>query len=159
MPKVEMYTDGSARGNPGPGGYGVILKWGSAEKELSGGFRKTTNNRMELLAVIIGLETLTREGLEVDVYSDSKYVVEAVKQGWVFGWQKKGFKGKKNPDLWQRFLKIYYKHKVKFHWVKGHNDHPYNERCDVLATTAADGKHLHIDKEYEAGADSMFSGD
>ncbi len=157
MPKVELYTDGSARGNPGPGGYGAILKWGSAERELSGGFRKTTNNRMELLAVIVGLETLTREGLEVDVYSDSKYVVEAVKQGWVFGWQKKGFKGKKNPDLWQRFLKVYYKHKVKFHWIKGHNEHPYNERCDLLATTAADGKHLHIDKEYEAGKDSIFS--
>jgi ribonuclease HI len=159
MPKVELYTDGSARGNPGPGGYGVILKWGNAEKELSAGFRKTTNNRMELLAVIVGLETLTREGLEVEVYSDSKYVVEAVKQGWVFGWQKKGFKGKKNPDLWQRFLKVYYKHKVKFHWIKGHNEHPYNERCDVLATTAADGRHLAIDKEYEDSKDSIFSED
>lgn len=150
MPKVELYTDGSARGNPGPGGYGLILKFGSVEKEMSGGFRKTTNNRMELLAVIIGLETLTRP-VEVEVYSDSKYVVEAVKQGWVFGWQKKGFKGKKNPDLWQRFLSVYPKHKVTFHWIRGHNDHPYNERCDVLATTAADGHNLQIDTAYEQG--------
>ncbi len=137
--KVELYTDGSARGNPGPGGYGAILKWGKHEKELSGGFRRTTNNRMELLAVIVGLESLTRDGLEVDVYSDSKYVVEAVKQRWVFGWAQKGFKGKKNPDLWQRFLKIYPKNKVNFHWVKGHDGHHFNERCDVLATEAADG--------------------
>jgi ribonuclease HI len=157
MPKVELYTDGSARGNPGPGGYGVILKWGSVEKEMSEGFRKTTNNRMELLAVIKGLEALTRP-VEVEVYSDSKYVVEAVKQGWVFGWQKKGFKGKKNPDLWQRFLKIYAKHKVTFHWIRGHNDHPYNERCDVLATTAADGRNLQIDTAYEEGKDNLFEG-
>jgi len=151
MAHVELYTDGSARGNPGPGGYGVILKYGNTEKELSQGFRKTTNNRMELLAVIVGLESLTRDGVEVHVYSDSKYVVEAINQGWVFGWQKKGFKNKKNPDLWQRFLKIYPKHKVKFHWVRGHNDHPFNERCDVLATTAADGYKLLVDEGYEAG--------
>ncbi|MCW5908951.1 MAG: ribonuclease HI [Chitinophagales bacterium] len=156
MQRVEIYTDGSARGNPGPGGYGVILKYGDKEKELSKGYRKTTNNRMELLAVITGLEALTRNGLEVDVYSDSKYVVDAVKQGWVFGWQKKGFKNKKNPDLWQRFLKVYAKHKVHFHWIKGHNDHHYNERCDVLATQAADGTHLLIDKEYEDGAENLF---
>jgi ribonuclease HI len=161
MPKVEIYTDGSARGNPGPGGYGVILKYGTAEKELSQGFRKTTNNRMELLAVIVGLEALTREGLEVDIYSDSKYVVDAVKLGWVFNWQKKGFKGKKNSDLWKRFLKVYAKHKVKFHWIKGHNEHPYNERCDVLATAAADGQHHHllIDKGYEEGKDGIFMED
>lgn len=157
MPTVEIYTDGSARGNPGPGGYGAILKWGKVEKELSQGFRKTTNNRMELLAVIVALETLTREGLDVDVYSDSKYVVEAVKQGWVFGWQKKGFKGKKNPDLWSRFLKVYSKHHIQFHWIKGHNDHPYNERCDVLATEAADSRHLLIDKGYESGAGEIFT--
>ena len=114
MAAVEIYTDGSARNNPGRGGYGTILKYGSKEKELSQGFRKTTNNRMELLAVIIGLETLTRHGLEVTVYSDSKYVVDAVELKWVFGWKKKGFKGKKNPDLWLRFLEIYAKHKVKF---------------------------------------------
>ena len=105
---------------------------------------------MELLAVIVGLEALTREQVEVDVYSDSKYVVEAVKQGWVFGWEKIGFKKKKNPDLWKRFLIIYRKHKVHFHWVRGHNDHPYNERCDVLATTAADGYELAVDEGYDA---------
>ena len=149
MAIVELYTDGSARDNPGRGGYGAILKYGSKEKELSQGFRKTTNNRMELLAVIVGLETLTREQVEVVVYSDSKYVVEAVNQKWVFGWQKKGFKNKKNPDLWIRFLKVYAKHKVKFKWIKGHNDHPYNERCDVLATEAADGGNLLIDEVYE----------
>ena len=150
MAKVEIYTDGAARGNPGRGGYGVVLKYGEKEKELSAGFRKTTNNRMELLAVITGLESLTREGLEVHIYSDSKYVVEAINQKWVFRWQKKGFKNKKNPDLWLRFLKIYPKHHVTFHWVKGHNAHEYNERCDVLATNAADGTHLHIDEVYEA---------
>jgi ribonuclease HI len=149
MAKVQIYTDGSARGNPGPGGYGVILKSGPHEKELSQGYRLTTNNRMELLAVIVGLEALTREGLEVDIYSDSKYVVEAVNQRWVFGWVKKNFKDKKNPDLWLRFLDVYKKHKVKFHWIKGHNDHPYNERCDVLATEAADGGGLLVDEGYE----------
>jgi ribonuclease HI len=152
MATVEIYTDGSARGNPGPGGYGAILKYGKHEKELSQGYRRTTNNRMELLAVIVALESLTREGLDVDVYSDSKYVVEAVNQKWVFGWVKKNFKGKKNPDLWKRFLKVYPKHHVKFIWIKGHNEHPYNERCDVLATTAADGGGLLIDEAFESGA-------
>ncbi len=149
MPKVEIYTDGSARGNPGPGGYGAILKYGHHEKELSQGYRLTTNNRMELLAVIVALETLTRDKLEVDIYSDSKYVVEAVEQRWVFGWEKKGFAKKKNPDLWKRFLAVYRKHHIKFHWIKGHNNHPMNERCDVLATTAADSNHLLIDSEFE----------
>ena len=158
MAVVELYTDGSARDNPGRGGYGAILKYGNKEMELSQGFRKTTNNRMELLAVIAGLEMLNREGLEVHVYSDSKYVVEAVNQKWVFGWVKKGFKNKKNPDLWMRFLNIYKKHHVKFYWVKGHNDHPYNERCDILATEAADSRNLLIDEGYEAGGESkMFS--
>ena len=152
MAVVEIYTDGSARGNPGPGGYGAILKYGKHEKELSQGYRRTTNNRMELLAVIVALESLTREGLDVDVYSDSKYVVEAVNQKWVFGWQKKGFKDKKNPDLWKRFLQVYPKHHIKFHWIKGHNEHHYNERCDVLATTAADGRNLLIDAGFEAAA-------
>ncbi len=149
MPHVEIYTDGSARSNPGRGGYGTILKFGEKEKELSQGFRLTTNNRMELMAVIVGLESLTREGLDVIIYSDSKYVVDSVEKKWVFGWQKKGFKDKKNPDLWKRFLKVFPKHKVKFKWIKGHNDHPYNERCDVLATTAADGRHLLVDEVYE----------
>jgi ribonuclease HI len=150
MPVVELYTDGAARGNPGPGGYGAILRYGKHEKELSQGYRRTTNNRMELLAVIAGLEALTKAGMDVMVYSDSKYVVEAVKQGWVFTWQKTGFKKKKNPDLWRRFLEVYKKHNVKFTWIRGHNEHPENERCDVLATTAADSRNLLIDEGYEA---------
>lgn len=150
MMEVEIYTDGSARGNPGNGGYGAILKYGKHEKELSQGYRRTTNNRMELLGVIVALEALTSEGITVHIYSDSKYVVEAVNQKWVFGWEKKDFRGKKNSDLWKRFLKIYPKHTIKFHWIKGHNEHPYNERCDVLATTAADGDGLLIDEEYES---------
>jgi ribonuclease HI len=136
--KVEIYTDGSARGNPGPGGYGVILKYGRHERELSQGYRLTTNNRMELLATITGLEALTRDKLDVVIYSDSKYVVESVEKRWVFNWEKKGYKDKKNVDLWQRFLKIFRKHQVKFVWIKGHNAHHFNERCDVLATHAAD---------------------
>lgn len=149
MSVVELYTDGSSRGNPGPGGYGAILKYGKHEKELSGGYRKTTNNRMELLAVIKGLEALTREGLTVHIYSDSKYVVEAVEKRWVWGWQKKNFKDKKNADLWRQYLAIQSKFNIKFHWIKGHNDHPYNERCDQLATAAADSKNLLIDVVYE----------
>ena len=156
MAVVELYTDGSAKGNPGRGGYGTILKFGDKEREIAQGFRLTTNNRMELLAVIVGLETLTREGLEVVVYSDSKYVVESVEKKWVFGWAKKGFKGKKNVDLWKRFLIIYPKNKVKFKWIRGHNDHPFNERCDVLATTAADGRNLLVDDGYEASKDDLF---
>ena len=143
--KVEIYTDGSSRGNPGLGGYGTILKYGHHERELSQGYRLTTNNRMELLAVIVGLETLTRDGIDVTIYSDSKYVVESVEKKWVFGWEKKNFKDKKNVDLWIRFLNIFRKHKVKFIWIKGHNDHPFNERCDVLATQAADYGPWHED--------------
>lgn len=150
MNRINIYTDGSSRGNPGPGGYGVILQSGNHRKELSHGFKLTTNNRMELLAVIIGLESIKILGSEVHIYSDSKYVVEAVEKKWVFGWVKKDFKDKKNPDLWKRFLLIYSKHKVKFHWIKGHNDHPENERCDVLATEAADGYELQIDSGYQS---------
>ena len=150
MAAVEIYTDGSARSNPGRGGYGTILKYGSKEKELSEGFRKTTNNRMELLAVIKGLEALTREGLEVHIYSDSKYVVEAVEKKWVFGWQRKQFKDKKNPDLWQRYLKLHAKFKkIEIFWIKGHNGHPENERCDVLAVNAAESKNLIVDTFFE----------
>ena len=149
MKKVEIYTDGSSKGNPGKAGYGVILKYGKHEKELSQGFRLSTNNRMELLAVIVGLESLNKAKLNVEVTTDSKYVVNAVDKGWLFGWEKKNFKGKKNPDLWKRFLKIYPKHQIKFNWVKGHNDHPYNERCDVLAFDAADSNDLLIDEAYE----------
>lgn len=148
---ITLYTDGSSRGNPGPGGYGLILMSGTHRKEISEGFRLTTNNRMELLSVISGLEALKNPGSVVMVYSDSKYVVDAVEKGWVFGWEKKGFAGKKNPDLWQRFLRVYRKHKVKFHWVKGHADNPYNNRCDELALAAASGSNLKIDAGYEAG--------
>jgi len=134
---IELYTDGASSGNPGPGGYGVILRSGPHYKELSEGFRKTTNNRMELLAVIKGLEAIKKPGQEVVVYSDSKYVIDAVEKGWVHGWAKKGFAGKKNPDLWMRFLNIYRLHKVRFVWVKGHAGHPENERCDKLAVQAS----------------------
>ncbi|MGL4583096.1 MAG: ribonuclease HI [Flavobacterium sp.] len=152
LPQVILYTDGSSRGNPGPGGYGLILEWAGRNvyKEASQGYRKTTNNRMELLAVIVGLEMLKNEGTSVLVVSDSKYVVDAVDKRWVFGWEKKAFKDKKNPDLWQRFLKVYRKHNVQFKWVKGHNNHPMNERCDVLAVKAATGADLLIDEYYES---------
>lgn len=151
LPQVILYTDGSSRGNPGPGGYGLILEWAGRNvyKEASQGYRKTTNNRMELLAVIVGLEMLKNEGTDVLVVSDSKYVVDAVDKRWVFGWEKKAFKDKKNPDLWQRFLKVYRKHNVQFKWVKGHNNHPMNERCDVLAVKAATSSILLIDEYYE----------
>lgn len=148
---VHIYTDGACSGNPGKGGYGIVMEWVGRpyKKEFSEGFRKTTNNRMELLAVIIALEQLKKEGLEILVISDSKYVIDSVVKGWVFGWVKKGFKDKKNPDLWKRFLKVYKKHKVKFEWVKGHNNHPQNERCDQLAVAASKKKNLLIDKGYE----------
>jgi len=146
---ITIYTDGAAKGNPGPGGYGTVLMAGKHYKEVSEGYRMTTNNRMELLAVIVGLELLKKPGMNVTIYSDSKYVVDAVEKGWVFGWQKKGFKGKKNPDLWQRFLQVYPKHKVKFIWVKGHAGNHYNEICDQLAVAAAEGAELKVDKGYE----------
>lgn len=146
---IELFTDGSSRGNPGPGGYGVVLKSGSHRKEISAGFLFTTNNRMELLAVIVGLEALKRPGSLVTVYSDSSYVCDAVNKGWVFGWEKKLFAKKKNPDLWIRFLKIYRIHKVKFVWIKGHAGHPENERCDALAVEAALGQNLIKDSGYE----------
>ena len=137
MAIVEIYTDGASRGNPGPGGWGTILRFGGHEKEMSGGFKRTTNNRMELMAVIKGLEALTRDGLDVVITSDSKYVVDSVEKGWLYGWIKKGFKDKKNPDLWMRLAPLLKKHRVKFKWVRGHNEHPLNERCDVLAVEAA----------------------
>lgn len=150
---IEIFTDGASSGNPGPGGYGVVLRSGPHYKELSAGFRKTTNNRMELLAVIVGLEALTKPGQEVVIYSDSKYVVDAVEKRWVFGWVSKGFAGKKNKDLWMRFLQIYKQHKVRFQWVKGHAGHPENERCDRLAVAAAQQKDkLLIDTFFEAEA-------
>ena len=136
--QLMMYTDGSSRGNPGRGGFGAVLLWGERRRELSAAYRHTTNNRMELMAVIAGLEALTREGLDIVIYSDSKYVVDAVQKGWLFGWVKKGFAGKKNPDLWMRYYRLQQKHRIRFVWVKGHADNPLNNRCDVLATTAAD---------------------
>jgi len=148
MTKITIYTDGSAKGNPGNGGYGAVMMSGKHTKELSEGFRLTTNNRMELLSVIVALESIKNHA-DVQIFSDSKYVVDSVEKGWVFGWQKKGFKGKKNIDLWKRFLLIYPKHTIKFNWVKGHAGNKYNEICDTLAVEAADGTDLLIDKGYE----------
>jgi len=145
---VRLYTDGAASGNPGPGGYGAILQWRGHERELSAGFRHTTNNRMELMAVIEGLEALNKPGRTVHIWSDSRYVVDSVEKGWLFNWEKKAFKAKKNPDLWRRFLLIFRQHKVRLHWIKGHNDHPLNERCDELAVAASKSPSL-IDTGYE----------
>lgn len=145
MANVTVYTDGSSRGNPGPGGYGIVMLSGKHRKELSEGFKHTTNNRMELLSVIVALEKLKGGGHNVRIYSDSKYVVDAVEKGWVFNWKKKAFKGKKNPDLWERFLRIYPKNNVKFTWVKGHDGNALNERCDELAVEAALGGGLKDD--------------
>ncbi len=157
MSKITIYTDGAAKGNPGNGGYGIVMMSGKHKKELSEGYRKTTNNRMELLSVIVALEAIKLNSAEVEIYSDSKYVVDAVEKGWVFWWQKKGFKGKKNIDLWQRFLKIYPKHKVKFIWVKGHAGNLFNERCDELAVQAAEKSNLIIDEAYENNSsDELF---
>lgn len=150
MARISIYTDGSSRGNPGPGGFGVVMVSGDHKKEISEGFRYTTNNRMELLSVIVGLEHLKGGGHQVLVVSDSKYVVDSVEKKWVFGWQKKGFKGKKNMDLWVRFLRIYPKNDVKFQWVKGHAGHPMNERCDELAVEAATGSNLKQDAAFES---------
>ncbi len=150
--KIDLYTDGAASGNPGPGGYGIVLEAGKHRKEMSEGFRRTTNNRMELLAVIVGLETLKIPNSDVTVWSDSKYVVDAVEKGWVFNWVKKDFKGKKNEDLWRRFLRIYPKHRIKFRWIKGHNDHPQNERCDRLAVEAGKQPVLQVDQWYETNS-------
>ncbi len=147
---IKLFTDGAAKGNPGPGGYGAILRYGQHEKELSEGFRLTTNNRMELLAVIVGLEAIKKPGIPVTVYSDSKYVVEAVKQGWIWGWEKKDFKNKANPDLWKRYIKLHHKFKPTFVWIRGHAGHPENERCDQLAVAAAEGGDLEVDAGYEA---------
>ena len=143
-----MYTDGAASGNPGPGGYGTILISGKHKKELSAGYKFTTNNRMELLAVITGLDALKVKNCRVTVYSDSRYVVDSVEKGWVFGWEKKDFNGKKNPDLWKKFLQLYRKHQVTLKWVKGHANNPYNERCDELAVAASKGPDLLDDNEY-----------
>ena len=147
--KIIMYTDGAARGNPGPGGYGVILIYGSHKIELSKGYRHTTNNRMELMAVIAGLEALKKEGLDITIYSDSQYIVKAIEEGWLEKWVKTNFKGgKKNKDLWMRYYELSKKHTIRFKWVRGHAENIYNNRCDVLATAAADGTDLIIDEGY-----------
>lgn len=149
--RVTIYTDGAASGNPGPGGYGVVLESSAGHrKELSGGFRKTTNNRMELLAVIVGLLELKSTEVAVTVVSDSKYVVDAINKGWLRSWVKKNFKDKKNPDLWKRMIPLLDKHNPTFQWVKGHNNHPQNERCDTLAVQASRQQHLPVDTGYEA---------
>ena len=145
---ITIYTDGSARGNPGPGGYGVVLISGKHRKELSQGFRLTTNNRMELMGVIVALEALKNEGQEVEVHSDSKYVVDSIEKKWIDGWIKKNFKNVKNVDLWLRFLVLYKKHHIKFKWVKGHADNVENNRCDVLAVEAYKQSHLKVDTGY-----------
>ncbi len=146
---ISIYTDGSSKGNPGPGGYAVVMIAGHHRKEISEGFRLTTNNRMELMSVCVSLETLKNEGEKVTIYSDSKYVVDSVEKKWVFGWEKKYFHDKKNPDLWIRFLRAYRKHDVKFIWVKGHASNKENNRCDELAVIAASGSNLKVDLEYE----------
>nr|WP_294900187.1 ribonuclease HI [uncultured Pedobacter sp.] len=146
---IQIFTDGAASGNPGPGGYGVILRSGKHYKELSEGFRMTTNNRMELMAVCVGLEAIKTLNQEVMIFSDSKYVIDSVEKKWVFGWVKKAFAGKKNKDLWLRFLQVYKLHQVKFTWVKGHAGHPENERCDELAVIASKSKDQKIDSVFE----------
>jgi len=147
---ITIYTDGASKGNPGPGGYGVVLKFKNKRKELSQGYRLTTNNRMELLAVIAALEALKNSDYSISIYTDSKYVAEAVEKKWVWGWLRKGFKGKKNEDLWRRFLPLYEKYKPKFIWVKGHAGNIENERCDELAVSSAEDKrNLHVDSGYE----------
>lgn len=146
---IKLYTDGAASGNPGPGGFGAVLIAGEHRKEISQGFRYTTNNRMELLAVITGLEALKMDQCHVTVYTDSRYVADAVEKGWLFSWEGKRFAGKKNPDLWIRFLKVYRKHKVKFVWIKGHASIPENERCDMLAVKASQQRQLLDDEGYQ----------
>ncbi|WP_285897169.1 ribonuclease HI [Antarcticibacterium flavum] len=148
---VHIYTDGAARGNPGPGGYGIVMEWVGKpyKKEFSKGFKHTTNNRMELLAVIEALRKLKNPGTRAVVFTDSKYVVDAVSKGWIFGWEKKNFKDRKNTDLWKEFLVEYRKHTVDFKWIRGHNNHPQNERCDTLAVAASKQPRLLIDEGFQ----------
>jgi ribonuclease HI len=155
--EITIYPDGAARGNPGPGGYGVVLMSGNHRKELSQGYAHTTNNRMEIRAVIAGLKALKKPGLDVTVYSDSQYVVKAIQEGWLNTWIRTNFKGgKKNPDLWKELYILLQKHKVRFVWVRGHSDNPFNNRCDQLATAAADGGNLIDDTGYGMDRDSLF---
>jgi len=154
---VTIYTDGSSRGNPGPGGYGALLMYGDKRKELSQGYRLTTNNRMELMGVIAALEALKRPGLNITIYTDSQYIVKAIKEGWLNKWLATNFaKGKKNKDLWVKFYNLYKQHHINFVWVKGHAENAYNNRCDILATSAADGKDLLVDEGYEMNPDQLL---
>ena len=149
---LHIYTDGAARGNPGPGGYGIVLLWGQQRKEIAAGFRLTTNNRMELMAVIVALNSLTKKNIAVTIFTDSKYIVDSVQKKWLNNWIKTDFKGgKKNKDLWHQYYELSKQFHIHFVWVKGHADNPLNNRCDELATSAADGTHLLIDQAYEAG--------
>ena len=148
-PVIYLYTDGAASGNPGPGGWGAVLVCGPLRKEMSGGFARTTNNRMELLAVIEGLKCIKWENADVEVWSDSQYVVKSINEGWLDNWVRKGFKKVKNPDLWQQFLPLFKSHNVVFHWLKGHAGHPENERCDRLAVEAYSKPDLPLDEGYE----------
>ncbi len=148
--QLNIYTDGAARGNPGAGGYGVVMLWGNKVKELSAGYKHTTNNRMELLAVIVALQNLTKKNIEVNIYTDSQYVVNSITKKWLDTWVKTDFKGgKKNKDLWLQYHQLAKDFTIKMHWVKGHADNVYNNRCDELATAAADGKNLLPDTVYE----------
>ena len=155
--EIIMYTDGASRGNPGPGGYGTILMYGDKRKELSQGYRLTTNNRMELMAVIAGLVALKKTGLKITIYSDSQYIVKALNEGWLNKWMATNFsKGKKNKDLWVKFYNLYKQHQIKFVWVKGHAENAYNNRCDELATAAADGTNLLTDEGYEMDPNQLL---
>jgi ribonuclease HI len=156
--EIVIYTDGSARGNPGPGGLGVVMKYGNHRRELSEGYKLTTNNRMELLAVIRGLETLKRGDLKVKIYTDSRYVADAVNRGWIFNWEVKRFRKKKNADLWLRFLELYRRYSVSFVWVKGHASIPENERCDRLAVEASLSGELLDDSGYVDKIDESLIG-
>lgn len=146
--KIRIYSDGSAQPNPGKGGYGTILVYGDYRKELSDGYQKSTNNRMELMGIIVGLESLKKENLDIEIITDSQYVVNSVNKGWVFHWEKQCFKNRANSDLWERFLLLYRKHNIKMIWIKGHNNHPENERCDKLAVAAANSLDLKVDEGY-----------
>lgn len=155
---IHIYTDGACSGNPGPGGYGIVMEWVGKpyKKEYAQGYLKTTNNRMELLAVIVALEQLKFDKLEITIFSDSKYVVDAVNKDWITGWKRRRYSNVKNADLWKRFIKLYDKFKPKMVWIKGHNDHPQNERCDRLAVAASQQKNLLIDTGFEASKGTLF---
>jgi len=155
-PPIYLYTDGAASGNPGPGGYGVVLKCGKLRKEMYGGFARTTNNRMELLAVIKGLEAINWEGADIEVWSDSTYVVKAINEGWIEGWEKRGWKKVKNTDLWMRFLPAWKRNNVTFHWLKGHAGNPENERCDRLAVEAYGMPNLPEDEGYTGTENTLL---